>query len=164
MRKFICGMLLLSICMLTACSKGTVNGTGDKTEQNTLSSSIQESVLNLISSIDISIKTMTKGTKSNEVVVFANFPSREMDLERKLTALRIVNQVIRDNPSVTTITLWDDEISAKEFAEDGAQDVEWEGFNHRVAFANKDEHGTRVFYAIGRDDFEDISFGMAPVE
>lgn len=105
---------------------------------------------------------MTKGNNPNEVVVFANFPSRDKELERQLTALRVVNQVIRDNRSVTSISIYDDEVSAKEFAKDGTQDITWKGYNHRVAFAYKDESGVEVSYAIGRDDFVDISFGMSP--
>lgn len=162
MRKFIWVNLILSLSLMTACSKGieTQNTTGLKTS----GSSIHETVQNVISSKDISTNMMTKGNNPNEVIVFANFPSREMELERKLIALRIVNQIMRDNRSVTLITLWDDEISAKEFAKDGTQDIEWEGFNHRVAFANRNESGIKVSYAIGRDDFEDISFGMAAGE
>jgi len=161
MRNFFCCFLLLSICVLAACSRATVIETGDKIGQNAIGSTNQEAALNVISSKDITINIMTNGNKSNEVIVVASFPSKEMDLERKLTVIRIVNQVIRDTPSVTSITLWDDESSAKEFAEDGTQGLEWAGFNHRVAFANKDERGMKIHYAIGRDDFEDISFGMA---
>jgi hypothetical protein len=114
---------------------------------------------------DLPLKIVSpKAGSRKEIVVYTPLPPREKDLERKMYVLRLVNQVIRDNKDVQKISIWENETFAQKYVK-GEYDnnktiTGWEGFNYRAAFIVKDQNGINVNYALGRDDFENISFGM----
>lgn len=114
---------------------------------------------------DLPLKIVsTKAGLRKEIVVYTTLPPRENDLERKMYVLRLVNQVIRDNKDVQRISIWENETFAQKYVKgeyDNSKTITgWEGFDYRAAFVVKDQNGINVNYALGRDDFENISFGM----
>ncbi|MBO8164529.1 MAG: hypothetical protein H0Z34_12520 [Brevibacillus sp.] len=114
---------------------------------------------------DLPLKIVSKKAGSrNEIVVYTTLSPREKDLERKMYVLRLVNQVVRDNRDVERISIWENETFAQRYVKgdyDNSKTITgWEGFDHRAAFVVKDQNGINVNYALGRDDFVNISFGM----
>ncbi|MGC5327369.1 hypothetical protein [Brevibacillus sp. SYSU BS000544] len=121
----------------------------------------------ILSIRDLPLQTYPNSQDKKGIVVYLPLPSYENSFERKLKSLRAVNQVFREHTNVESITIWDDQESARQYASNEANSqnrIDWDGLNHRVAFAHVAKEGVSVFYANGRDDFEDISFGMARLE
>lgn len=121
----------------------------------------------ILSIRDLPLQTYPDSQDKKGVVVYLPLPSYEKSFERKLKSLRAVNQILREHANVESISIWDDQESARQYASNEANSqerFEWDGLNHRVAFAHVGKDGVAVLYAIGRDDFEDISFGMVEME
>lgn len=117
----------------------------------------------LLSSKDIPLTIVTTNGAQQEMVVYAELPSTEKVLERKFSVLKIVNQIKRENQKVQLLSIWDNEQVAKEYVSNYPQtsNLSWKGLDHRVAIASIDSNETNVSYSVGRDEFVDISFGMA---
>lgn len=133
----------------------------DPPEKEKTVSSVEARVEKYLSSDDISIFVENKAAKPDEFIVYSSLPPKGQELERKILALRIVNQVMRDYPKATFISIWDNAEAAGQIAKNGDLDASWDGYLHQVAFAIKNAYGVRVSYALGPDDFENISFGMS---
>lgn len=136
-----------------------------KTEPIKSSSGLSATDLDiLLSAQDLKAKVFADVKDPNRLDVYADFPAADKSFERKLYVIRIINQVLRDHKSAESITLWENESAAKKNAlhdKEVELGLAWEGLNHRVAFARHNQTETIISYAIGRDDFVDISFGMA---
>lgn len=165
MRKGICFVALMMMALLHACSPETDIGAAHSTIQEQESSvpTVEARVEHFLSSDDISMFVTKKEGKPNELVVYSSLPPRGQELERKILTIRIVNQVVREYPEAAFISIWDDEEAAEQIA-NGDQELAWDGYNHQVGHALISVKGIRISYAIGKDDFEDISFGMSPAE
>ncbi|KQL45772.1 hypothetical protein AN963_12050 [Brevibacillus choshinensis] len=168
MRKGIHLVALLMTMLLQACSSDTDIGASNPTihekEKEKSVPTVEAKVEHFLSSDDISIFVQKKEGKPNELVIYSSLPPRGQELERKILALRIVNQVVRDYPNTTFFSIWDDKEAAGVIAANGDRESSWDGYLHQVAFAIKNAKGVRVSYALSMDDFENISFGMSPVD
>ncbi|MED4907957.1 hypothetical protein [Brevibacillus centrosporus] len=152
-------LALILLMILSGCAD--VKTHGEPHEKEKTVSSVEARVEKYLSSDDISIFVENKAAKPDEFIVYSSLPPKGQELERKILALRIVNQVMRDYPKATFISIWDNAEAAGQIAKNGDLDASWDGYLHHVAFAIKNAYGVRVSYALGPDDFDNISFGMS---